>query len=44
MVDEKGIVNAALQRLGDRMAREIGGGWRAAIEMIEGRRYLVFTK
>ncbi|MFO7907804.1 MAG: hypothetical protein ACQESR_27670 [Planctomycetota bacterium] len=39
-----GASNTALQRLGDRMAREIGGGWRATIEIIEGRRHPVFTK
>jgi hypothetical protein len=36
--------DAALKRLGDQMAREIGGGWKATVEMIEGRRYMVFTK
>lgn len=39
-----GASNAALQRLGDQMAREIGGGWKATIEVIEGRRYLELTK
>ncbi len=36
--------NAMLQRLADHMARQVGSGWEASIEMIEGRRYLVFTK
>ena len=39
-----GASKAALQRLGNQMAGQIGGGWKATIEMIEGRRYLVFTK
>lgn len=39
-----GASNAALQRLGGRMVREVGGNWRATIEIIEGRRYFVFTK
>jgi hypothetical protein len=39
-----GASNAALERLGSQMVRQLGGGWEATIEMIEGRRYLVFTK
>jgi len=36
--------NAALQRLGDRMARELGDGWKAIIEVRGDRRFLIFTK
>ena len=36
--------NAALQRLGDRMARELGDGWKAIIEVKGDRRFLIFTK
>jgi YD repeat-containing protein len=36
--------NAALQRLGNQMAARMGGGWKATIETIRNRRYLVFTK
>jgi len=39
-----GAPNAVLQRLGNYMAAQMGGGWKAAIKTIEGRRYLVFTK
>jgi len=39
-----GASNAALQRLGDRMARELGGGWKAIIEVSGDRRFLVFMK
>jgi hypothetical protein len=39
-----GETDAALQRLGGQMASQLGGGWKTTIEMIEGRRYLVFTK
>jgi hypothetical protein len=38
-----GASNAALQRLGNQMAAQMGCSWKAAIETIEGRRYLVFT-
>jgi hypothetical protein len=36
--------NAALQRLADQMARGLGGGWKAIIEVRGERRFLVFTK
>lgn len=36
--------NAALQRLGDRMARDLGDGWKAIIEVRGDRRFLIFTK
>ena len=36
--------NEALQRLGIRMSRELGGDWKATIETVRNRRYLVFTK
>lgn len=36
--------NAALQRLGDRMARGLGNGWKAIIEVRGDRRFLIFTK
>ncbi len=36
--------NAALQRFGDRITAELGGGWKATIEAAGNRRYLVFTK
>ncbi len=36
--------DAVLQRLGNVMAGQLSGGWKAAMETIEGRRYLVFTK
>jgi len=39
-----GASNAALQRLGNQMAGQMSGSWKAVIEMIEGRRYLVFMK
>lgn len=39
-----GASNAAPQRLGNQMAGQMGAGWKVTIEMIEGRRYLVFTK
>ena len=39
-----GASNAALRRLGNQMAAQVGGGWKVTIEMTEGRRYLVFTK
>ena len=39
-----GASDAALQRLGNQIAGQIGEGWKATIEQIEGRRYLVFTK
>lgn len=39
-----GASNAALQRLGNQTAGQMGSRWKATIEMIEGRRYLVFTK
>ena len=36
--------NNALQRLGDRMARDLGDGWNAIIEVRGNRRFLIFTK
>ncbi len=36
--------NAVLQRFGDRMARELGDGWKAAIEVRGERRFLSFTR
>jgi len=36
--------NAVLQRFGDRMARELGDGWKAVIEMRGNRRFLNFSK
>lgn len=36
--------NAALQRFGDRMARELGDGWKAIIEAKGDRRFSIFTK
>ena len=39
-----GASDAALRRLGNQMTGQLGSGWKATIQMIEGRRYLVFTK
>ncbi len=39
-----GASNAVLQRFGDSMAAELGGVWKATIETVGNRRYLVFTK
>jgi hypothetical protein len=39
-----GASNAALQRLGDRMARDLGDGWKAIIEVRGDRRFLIFTR
>lgn len=36
--------NDVLQRFGDQMSGRLVGEWKATIEMIEGRRYLLFTK
>lgn len=36
--------DAALKRLGDRMARDLGDGWKAVIETRGDRRFLIFTK
>ena len=36
--------NLALQRLGDRMARQLGGDWTAIIEVRGDRRFVIFTK
>ena len=36
--------NAVLQRLGNQMAKDLGGGWRAIIEVRGDRRFLIFTK
>ncbi len=35
--------NPVLQRFGNRIATQMGSGWKVTIETIEGRRYLVFT-
>jgi hypothetical protein len=39
-----GVSNATLQRFADRVAAELGGGWKVTIETVRNRRYLVFTK
>lgn len=39
-----GTSNDVLQRFGDQMSGRLVGEWKATIEMIEGRRYLLFTK
>jgi hypothetical protein len=36
--------NAAVQRLGKRMASQLDGDWTSAIQSIEGRRYLKLKK
>ena len=36
--------DATLQRLADRVASQLDGGWKASIKEIVGRRYVVFTK
>lgn len=36
--------NAALQRLGSRMARELGISWKAVVEVRGDRKFLIFTK
>ena len=36
--------NSVLQRFGDRLAREIGGDWKAIIEVRGNRRFLIFAK
>jgi hypothetical protein len=45
ITDKLGSVSSgALQRFGNQMASRMGGDWKVTIEMIEGRRHLVFTK
>jgi hypothetical protein len=39
-----GASNAALQRLGDRMARELGDDWKAISEVRGDRRFLTFER
>jgi hypothetical protein len=39
-----GASDAALQRLANQTANQLGGGWKGTIQKIEGRRYVVFTK
>ena len=38
------LSDKALQRYGDRVAAELGDGWKAAIEVIRGQRHLIFRR
>jgi hypothetical protein len=39
-----GASNAVLQRLGDRVMKELGDDWKAIIEVRGDRRFLIFTR
>ena len=36
--------HAVLERFANQLANQLGGGWSATVQMIEGRRYLTLTK
>lgn len=36
--------NIVLERFGQRLAGQLGVGWKVTVEMIEGRKYLLFTR
>lgn len=43
VTDRLGSISAAvLQRFGDRIAFKLGRSWKATIQIIAGRRYLIF--
>lgn len=38
------LSDEALLRFGNRVAAELGEGWKAAIEVVDSKHYLIFTR